>query len=250
MKSQLKATLLIDNSNSRTKLMLANGTELSGGKQVIPTADLSVVRLKEACSGWVFHRVVVASVVPSCREVFNAAFACDIHYINAQSPMLLSFDYDGLNTLGADRIANAVGAASLGLYPCIAIDAGTAVTFDLVLSRDGSPVYLGGVISPGLKSFMNYMATCTAQLPHIEFPGEDIPIVGKNTKTAMSSGALYGFLGMVREIVTRIQNEIGESVHIILTGGDADLLYRELYPDASKVNELTFMGLLHVANRL
>lgn len=250
MSGCLNRVLLIDNSNTRTKLILAVGSELTGEKQIIPTAELSAERLSAVCFGWVFNRVVVASVVPRCRSIFDAAFSCDIHYISSCSPLPLSFDYDGLNTLGADRIANAVGAVQLVQSPCIAIDAGTAVTFDLVLYHGNAPVYAGGVISPGLKAFTNYMAMCTAQLPHITSLGRSVPIVGKDTQTAMSSGALYGFLGMVREIVTRMQKEIGESVRIILTGGDADLLHRELYPEALNVNDLTFMGLLQVANRL
>ena len=151
--------------------------------------------------------------------------------------------------MGADRIANAVAVAAGGVFPCIAIDAGTATTFDVIVAQGAERVYVGGAIAPGYAAFGRYLHQCTAQLPEVEL-NMNAYAIGKNTKQAMQSGALFGFCGMVRGIISAIEAELGCRAHIVLTGGDAEMLSSIGNIRGEWVKNLTFQGLLHVAQRL
>lgn len=249
MKQCSEKWLLIDNSNSRTKFTFAVEGILSDEVFIVPTAELSVEKILQLLQEHHFSRVVVSSVVPACVEIFNATFAQPVHYVSATSPSFLSYNYEGVETLGADRIANAVAVAAGEVFPCIAIDAGTATTFDVVVARGAKRVYVGGAIAPGYASFGRYLHRCTAQLPQVEL-NKNACAIGKNTKQAMQSGALYGFCGMVRGVISAIEAELGCRARIVLTGGDAELLSTAGNIRGEWVKNLTFQGLLHVAQRL
>ena len=241
--------LLIDNSNTRTKFMFAVDGILKGEVQIVPTVELSVDSITAIAEGHVISGVVVCSVVPNCADVLRDSFHCPVHFISSTSPSCLKYDYDGTMTLGADRIANAVAVAEMFDTTSVAIDAGTATTFDVVVNQCGRKVYVGGVIAPGYAAFRNYMHQCTAQLPPIQSNIEANPI-GKNTVQAMQAGALYGFCGMVRGVISAIERELGYAPKIVLTGGDASLLKNIGNIPGEQVDNLTFVGLLHVAQHL
>ena len=241
--------LLIDNSNTRTKLMFAVEKQLSNELHYIPTAELTVERIREVVGEVDVSLVVVCSVVPGCRAVISAAFECPVHFVSADSPMRMRFLYEGTSTLGADRIVNALAVSELYHGPCIAVDSGTATTFDVVLPHNESPVYVGGAIAPGVSAFCNYLHQYTAQLPRVSIVPH-CPAVGKNTVQAMQSGALYGFCGMVKGIIESMETELNTKLQVILTGGDGSLLLRNAKITANYVKCLTFYGLLHIAKHL
>ncbi len=249
MKQCSEKCLLIDNSNTRTKFVIASEGSMQDEPVIIPTAELSVEKIREVIYPLNFARVVVASVVPECEGIFTSAFACPVHFVSVQSPSVLVYDYEGVATLGADRIANAIAAASRVDLPCIAIDAGTATTFDVVVKRGGQKVYIGGAIAPGYAAFSKYLHHCTAKLPEILLSSDAAPI-GKNTVQAMQAGSVHGFCGMVRGIISAIETQLGSPVHVVLTGGDASLLKTVGKIRGDVVPQLTFDGLLHVLHRL
>ena len=243
--------LLIDNSNSRTKLMFASEKGLIEESLIIvPTAELTQDRVKKLLEGKKPAVVVIASVVPWAASLLQSVFAENgtrTRLINAETFVNgLEYDYPGTSTLGADRVANIVAAARFYPLPCIAIDAGTAVTYDVILPTSQGACYVGGAIAPGLSTMLSALNKGTALLPRVgvECP---VPSVGKSTCEAIQSGVFWGGKGMVESIVKQMEEECGPMASVIMTGGDARMLASVL-PCVTHVDEwLTFRGLWQVA---
>jgi type III pantothenate kinase len=240
--------LLIDNSNTRTKIAVGNregGLELVG---VIPTPEVSKETLA-ACVGTRGEtQAVICSVVPEKCRVLETWLAArgEVHVLGPDSPIGCRIDYPHPAQIGADRLANAVAVVSKGKAPAIVIDFGTAVTFDVISAE---PAYCGGVIAPGLGSMTGYLTAKTALLPQIELL-EPRAAIGKSTVEAMQAGAVYGYRGLVREILLRLKEEMGGEPRIIATGGDAALIAQGL-PEIDEVDPwVTLEGLRQVAMRV
>ncbi len=235
-------TLLIDNSNTRTKFMLSVGGGLGSAQRVLPTADISAHAVRELLRGWSFERAMLCSVVPAAVQSLTEGAGVPVSCLGVDSPMNIVLDYPGVATLGADRIANAMAAAALCPAPCVAVDLGTAVTFDVVVPGGACPRFIGGVIAPGLASMTQYLSRNTALLPALE-PHEPASAIGRSTAEALHAGAVYGYRGLVREILAAIEHESGAKPCVVATGGDAALLAAQL-PEIDRVDPLlTFRGL-------
>jgi type III pantothenate kinase len=155
-------------------------------------------------------------------------------------------DYPQPSSIGADRLANAAAVAALYGCPAVVVDFGTAVTFDVV-SADRS--YIGGVIAPGLESMTNYLYMRTALLPKLAL-SEPRRAVGRSTKGAMMSGAIFGYRGLVKEILAKIGAEAfgNKKTRVIATGGYARLIAAHL-PQIDAVHpNLTLEGLRIIGN--
>lgn len=135
-----------------------------------------------------------------------------------RGPVLLTLDYQRPESIGADRIADAVGAVARYGTSIIVLDLGTAFTA-AAITADG--IWRGGTIAPGLPVMLDYLAQRTAQLPAIDLVRSSPPKIGRSTEDAMYLGATIGFRGMVREIVTYLKNEFKEDFRVIATGGFA-----------------------------
>jgi type III pantothenate kinase len=158
----------------------------------------------------------------------------------------MGIDYPNPAQIGADRLANSAGVLSRHGVPAIVIDFGTAVTFDVISSK---PAYCGGVIAPGLGAMSGYLTRQTALLPEIEL-AEPASAIGKSTVHAMQAGAIFGYRGLVKEIIAKIREEVSGNPKIIATGGDAELIARGV-PEIEAVDpELTLDGLRQVAARV
>ena len=167
--------------------------------------------------------------------------------MNAECDLGVGIAYPDPKSIGADRLANAAAVAALYGRPAIVVDFGTAVTFDVV-SAAGD--YIGGVIAPGLESMTQFLYDRTALLPRLTLR-EPARVIGKSTKGAMLAGAVYGYRGLVREIIARIRAESfpRQKAHVVGTGGYAGLIARQL-PEIGAVHPgLTLEGLRLVANR-
>jgi type III pantothenate kinase len=123
--------------------------------------------------------------------------------------------YDNPHEVGADRIVNALAAYELLGGPVIAVDFGTATTFDCV-SKDGE--YLGGAIFPGMHTSMEALFERASMLHRVEV-ARPRSVIGKTTTAALQSGLLYGYAGVVDSMVERIRGELGESARVVATGG-------------------------------
>ncbi|MAI77862.1 MAG: pantothenate kinase [Deltaproteobacteria bacterium] len=147
--------------------------------------------------------------------------------------------YENPHEVGADRIVNAVAAYELYGGPIIAVDFGTATTFDCISERGE---YIGGVICPGIHISMEALFDKASKLHRVEI-ARPRSVIGKTTTSALQSGLLFGYSGMVDSMVIRIRKELGENAKVIATGG----LARRIAQESSVIEEvvpfLTLEGL-------
>ena len=238
--------LLVDVSNSFTKLAFAS-TEKLGPARRLPTPSLGVAALQKIIRERPVARVIVCSVVPQKdRLIRQATGRIPVAFVNAKSALGVGVDYPQPRTIGADRLANAAAVAALYGCPAVVVDFGTAVTFDVVSAER---CYIGGVIAPGLEAMTSYLYNRTALLPRLTL-AEPRAAVGKSTRAAMMSGAVFGYRGLVKEILARIGRETFgiEKAKIVATGGYARLLAEKM-PEIDAVNpHLTLEGLRIIGN--
>lgn len=239
--------LLVDISNSYTKLAFATRRRVARPIRH-PTNGLTVAVLRRILRGRSVQTIVVSSVVPRKNKVIAAAAGPSrMLFLTPQLDLGVGIDYPAPRSIGADRLANAAAVAQLYGYPAIVVDFGTAVTFDVVSARGD---YVGGVIAPGLEAMTSFLYDRTALLPKLSLR-EPVRAIGKTTRDAMMSGAVFGYRGLVREILLRVslENFPRRKPRIVATGGYAQLIAREL-PEIEAVHQnLTLEGLRIVANR-
>ncbi len=239
--------LLIDISNSFTKIALSSRKKV-GKIYRIPTKELTERRLQAAIKHWSFQFAIAASVVPSRNSVIEQVLRrYPFLWVTPEINLGVGIDYPHPEQIGGDRLANT--AACVGLYgsPAIVVDFGTAVTFDVISSAGN---YIGGVIAPGMAAFTEYLHSKTALLPYVALR-EPQSVVGKSSEEAVRSGAVIGYRGLVREIITQIRQEIfprkRRALKVLATGGDAKLIGSHL-PLFDVINpKLTLEGLRLIA---
>ncbi len=244
--------LLIDVSNSYTKLAFTDGERLIR-RWKVPTPDLSnsaESRRKTLVHQGPWAHCVLSSVVPTVtkeiRDTLRGEGLPLPLVVSHKCRLGLGLDYPNSRTIGADRLANAAAAAALYGYPAVVVDFGTAVTFDII---DSTRRYVGGVIAPGLEAMTHYLHERTALLPMIHLR-EPPKIIGKSTREAMLSGAVHGYRGLVREILSEIQAvpTIGSKAAVIATGGYAKLIAAKLSVIQIVDPDLTLHGVRIIGN--
>ena len=195
----------------------------------------------------VISAVAVSSVVPGCDYTLNHTiehyFNADYFVLRADQQKTLNIQYSNVNEVGADRIANAIGAVHG--YPhqnIIIADMGTATTLCAINKQHD---YLGGAILPGLKLGMESLKTSTAKLMEVNI--ESPPsLIGRTTRESIQSGLFYGQLGSLLQLVSGFKQEAfaDEQVMVIGTGG-----FSQLYKDKSLFDvilpDLVLQGLHH-----
>lgn len=239
--------LLIDNSNTRTKLALGGPQRLLTWRGRIPTAEVTPGRLAALLEGVTFEGVLLGSVVPAVAAVLRTFFEPrgPFHQLSHASDLGICIDYPQPHQIGADRLANAVGVHARHGCPAVVIDFGTAVSFDVV---SAAPAYCGGAIAPGLGAMSDYLTQRTALLPRIDL-AEPQHAIGKSTAEAMRAGAVFGYRGLVRGILSRLLDEIDGRPVVVATGGDAPLIAATM-PEVDRIDpDLTLDGLRRIAAR-
>jgi type III pantothenate kinase len=176
--------------------------------------------------------IVIASVVPQLNDALRLMSGRDFQltpqFVDHTTDIGLKLLYDQPSELGADRIADAVGAVEKYGAPCIVVDFGTATTFNAINSKRE---FLGGVIAPGIKTAADALFSRASQLPQvaIERPKK---VIGTSTVEAMQSGIFYGYAGLIDGLIEWMLRAMDESPRVIATGGLAHLM-----EDASKYIE-------------
>ena len=189
--------------------------------------------------------VAICSVVPALTEVFlevaQSCFGKQALNLEPQRQTLIPVAYRPPSDVGADRIANAIGARVLYGVPLIIVDLGTATTVDAV-SEEG--VYLGGAITPGLETSVAGLIAAAAKLRPVTLrpPG---PVIGRTTEEALLAGAIYGHAAEVQGLVRRMRKELGKSATVVGTGGLVSLLAPYLDVLHHVRPHLTLEGLYH-----
>jgi type III pantothenate kinase len=167
----------------------------------------------------------VPSVVPVFREVIRnylapSAELVEVHHAG-NTGITIAIDNPG--EMGADRIVDALAAAELYRLPAVVVDFGTATTFDAI---DRDRRLLGTALAPGLRTAMDGLFQRAARLSRIELE-QPRQVIGRNTVAALRSGWVYGYVGLVEGLVTRIKAELGDDTLVIATGGLADYVLAE-----------------------
>jgi len=235
--------LLVNINNTNTSFALANARRIL---RVIKVPTALVREIPFVDTG--ITGIVLASVVPAMTKRVRRLLPMRPIIVSADIDLGVGVRYPSKKQIGADRLANAVGVAKLYGTPAIVVDFGTAVTFDIVNS---SCEYVGGVIAPGLASVTDYLYQRTALLPRIKL-AEPSSAIGKSTIAAMRIGAVIGYRGLVKEILSALKRERGMAKAVIVaTGGYGGLIAKKIR-EIEHVNPLlTLEGLrfIYLRNR-
>jgi type III pantothenate kinase len=223
--------LVIDVGNSNNVIGLFSGKELISHWRIRTewnrTADEYWVLFKEFILSNdveidtiddIIIACVVPSLIPVLQEMARKYFSNEPLIVGPGIKTGISILYRNPTEVGADRIVNSVAAFEKYGGPLIIVDFGTATTFDVV-SKKGE--YMGGVIFPGIQISLEALFKNTAKLPRIDMQVPD-KVIGKSTVESIRSGAVYGFAGMIENVVKQIKNELGQSAHVVATGGIVD----------------------------
>lgn len=226
--------LVFDVGNTETVIGWFEATELRGhwrvstdGRRTADEYGLMLMQLLAAAGagGAPVRSATIGSVVPAmtltlsdaCRRYLGA----EVYAVGARTPLPIRLDVEEPLTVGADRIVNTLAALRMFGVDTVVVDLGTATTFDCI-TRDG--VFIGGVISPGVKTAASNLTERTAKLPRVEL----VPpqrVIGRRTETCIQSGVFYGAVDAIDGTVTRIREEWGvPELLVVATGGLAELI--------------------------
>lgn len=191
--------------------------------------------------------IIFSSVIPALN--YTICHMCE--YFFGISPLMigpgiktgLNIKADNAREVGADIIVNSVSAFNKYGGPIVVIDFGTATTFDVISDKCD---LIGVVIAPGIKTSLEGLATKTAQLPMVEL---DAPktVIGKNTKHCMQAGIIFGFAGLVENILKKIKKELGvDEITVVATGGLGEIIAKEVKMINTVDRTLTLDGLRYI----
>jgi type III pantothenate kinase len=226
--------LVVDVGNTETVLGLMDGTEvlfhwrLSTAVPRTPDEYLHLLRdllrevqVERSALEW----AALGSVVPEATDVLRGTLAAlvsgQVFVIDPDSALPIRLDVEEPRTVGADRIVNTLAARELYARDTIAVDLGTATTFDLITAEG---VFQGGVIAPGVSAGLEWLARRTAKLPRVEFrPPEKV--IGRRTESCIQSGVFFTVVDAVDGVVRRIRDEWGRpQAYVVATGGFATVV--------------------------
>lgn len=221
--------------------------------------------LEQTVDGWgaLFHNLfslasrdflgvegfIFSSVVPpldaSLSRMARRFLRVEPLQVTATSDTGLEICVDHPEEVGADRIVNSVAAAEHYGCPCIAVDFGTAITFDAI---SANREYLGGIICPGIEVSSQALVRRTARLPQIELRRPE-RVIGTNTVASLESGFYYGILSMLDGILDRMLDALGRGTTVVATGGQARILAPSSRLIGTVDDGLTLEGLRLIWNR-
>ncbi len=245
----MKQLIAVDIGNTNITIGLFGGYKLLKKKK-IPTHSYYSYRkiLSGLCiSG---HRksgdmtdVIISSVVPLAL----ARFMVELNKASRYNSLIVGRDikvpiknlYRIKGEVGQDRLVNAYAAEVLYGHPCVIVDFGTAITFDVV---SGKGEYLGGLILPGIEMSLTSLHKKTAMLPSVELKSA-VSIIGRDTVNSMRGGILFGFGTMCDGLAERYRIILGKNTRIIATGGNASLIKRYAKSIQIVDEDLTLKGL-------
>jgi type III pantothenate kinase len=224
--------LVWDIGNSNSVLGLFEGERLRAHWRLI-TADHTADELRVLISNLLqldgiplnaIEGCCMSSVVPplnhTVTEVCETAFGIKPLSIGPGMKTGLVIAVENPKEVGADRIVNSVGAIEAYGAPLIVVDFGTATTFDAISSKNE---FLGGIICPGIGISLDALFTRCAKLPRVDLV-KPPRVIGRNTVSNITSGAVYGYADMVDGLIRRMRSEMGENPKVIVTGGYAQLI--------------------------
>jgi len=204
--------------------------------------------LKKITKNKVFYKVALfSSVVPKyklkLKNFLNKKYHIRLHEIKEKNiKKIVKINIKNKKQIGSDRIANAVGVYKKYKCNCIVLDFGTATTFDVV-TKEG--IYNGGIIAPGINLSLKSLVKSADQIPPFILKVQK-KIIGKNTIEALRSGFYWGYLGLINNIIFKIEKETKKKYKIIFTGGFANLFKASLIRPFSVDKNITIKGIIEI----
>ncbi len=183
-------------------------------------------------------QILISSVVPSINKTIKTIRTQGVLFLNHAHFYELKIHVDPPETVGIDRLVNALAVKARWDTNTIIIDIGTCVT---ICNVKGVGEYCGGIIMPGFEMVRNALYSGAEQLPLIDFPSHEPKLIGKTTESAMSSGIYFGSIHMINGVVSELKKEDPNLV-VILTGGLPSALLDKIEHDEFEPN-LQFDGL-------
>jgi len=235
--------LVIDTGNTLTKLAMFQGTEMQAFTSF---AGVDIKRLKLFCETNTLISNAIISTVKEYPEEIDVFLKKNFNTVifDHNTPVPVKNNYDSPETLGKDRLAGVIGAKHwMPNSNILVIDAGTAITYDLVTSEGE---YLGGGISPGITMRYKALHTFTGRLPLLDYY-EDAELIGNHTASSIHSGVLNGALAEMEGIIKGYQL-IYPDLKIILTGGDHNYFDKRLKIKTFAALNLVLEGLNLILN--
>ena len=220
--------LAVDVGNTQTAFGLYDGERLADHWRIATearrTGDELGALLDRLLDLEAVDGICLASTVPALVREYQAFAArwarAPILVVGPGTRTGIPIRHDDPHEIGPDRIVNSVAASARYGAPCIVVDFGTSMNFDVV-SAAGE--YVGGVLAPGIEISMEALFARAARLVKVDFV-EPEAVIGKTTESALRSGLVYGFAGQVDRIVEKIREELGAEAQTVATGGLADLI--------------------------
>lgn len=229
--------LVCDLGNTRFKCAVFENGEL---KDHTSFKKAELQSFKDWCGGYAIKQAIVSSVVnhdPELEMWLQENYQTTI--LSNSTPVPIEIDYLTPETLGKDRLANAVAIGSkFKGSPCLAVDIGTCVKFDFVTDAGQ---YKGGSIAPGLKMRMKAMHTFTDQLPLIGV-NPNAALVGDSSEHAMQSGATNGMINEIKGMIAEYEAKYTD-LQVAITGGGSDVLKDHLDLGKNNIFALAFLTL-------
>lgn len=223
----------IDIGNSKIKVRF-----LGENEEITPQAVGSVEDALSLCRDFKPENVAFCTTRRLSIEEKIAIEKEGWWFFHSQRPIPISVIYDTPETLGADRIAAVIGAATLFKdVPLLVADLGTALTLE-ILDREGR--YVGGNISPGIQMRFDAMHEYTSMLPLTNLDSSEDCHFGHNTLTALQSGVKWGIINEIYGAFRLAQRDHGCKM-TVLTGGGALLIYEELKEELKDLGEVIYV---------
>ncbi len=189
---------------------------------------------------------ILSSVVP---ELTNQIFNALKNLLNKKPYVIgpgiktgLNIKIDNPQTLGSDRVCDAVCVIEEYKVPAIIIDMGTATTISVI---DKNKNHIGGMIIPGIKTSLDSLSTNASQLPYISLDDPKV-LIGKNTIDCMKSGIIYGNVALIDGLIDRIKEELDEDYVVIATGGLSKLIIKHSKHNIIYDENLLLKGLYYI----
>jgi type III pantothenate kinase len=246
--------MAVDVGTTQTVLGLFEGEESRGQWRIATEAHRTADELSVVFEGLLalhgrhldeVSAMIVSTVVPgltrSYRDLADEVFGVPFYRVTPSMETGLKNRYDDPESVGADRIVNAVAAGRHYGFPAIIVDIGTATTVEAV-DADGN--YLGGAILTGLYVALDALVARTAKLPSVDLEEAPPKVIATNTPDSIRSGFIYGYAGALDALIRRSREELGaDGVTVVATGGPAGAIVPHCREIQKFDPDLTLKGL-------
>ena len=234
--------LVIDIGNTNVKVAIFNGDLLVNNKV------LSSSKLIHYLKNLKFDSGIISNVGNQNLEKELLNIYPNLITLSTNLKFPIQFLYQSMDSIGKDRIANAMGAFFKNPNSnSLIIDAGTCLTFDFI---DSDNFYHGGAISPGLSMRFKSLSTFTEKLPQLSFNSASYNLIGFDTESSIVSGVVNGIVGEIKTIIKRYR-EKNQLLTVFFTGGDTEFINTIVKFEKNgifAVENLTMIGLNSILN--